>query len=1146
MLITLLYVMKNSLSSLLLLFGILLCSACTIENPDGPGSGTNYNWETATAEELEENLKQCCKENNGDINAIVAELKKNKNIESASPSADNTSVIVKFKNSDDYAVYPIFKMADPFDEEDSYEEGAYSLDSFQANSFEGSTKADSRNKIAVFNYFSNDLSRNTQNKMLEFMMNDMKSHGFRVAYYPYEKMTISNLCNVCSNEKDYVAVIFITHGFTVGYNSYFVLGEEYDRCKNDADYKRLVGPDEAQQKVPWSVRFWNQGFGAFNFDARYDCAIDVSKIKFWAHTILYMGSCDAFRNDEPMGTSIGWDSNNVTAQAHVTLLMYNLMRGKSLANALDQQESPYYNPNPYYAYTGDQVDTWTKDPITNAKMKCAFRGGYAITPYGAESITSFPNYYKDGLISVKSYISKGPLFLSDKSRKVSFSLGNAAGLGGDAIDYPDKLYLTLTPLRSDESPQLYMLKEKKGSPGEYGVVEFKFSDNGLFVVSAFADEGLTKEILFRKPMVFVRAKPFKENGDDEEMETAEPTEGDLIDLGLSVKWASCNLGASEPQEPGDYYAWGETQTKSTYNWSTYKWCNGTETSLKKYCTQSTCGTVDNKISLDLSDDAAYANSQGKMRMPTSEEWRELRDNCTWTKTHYKERAGYLVSSPSTGNAIFIPCNGLKVTDILNDDASYYWGADLNAEVSSSAEAFLWPSIMKWTRCDGLGVRPVANTQANDNPEVETIAVNGISFKMVRVEGGTFTMESDFLASPQTVTLKDFSIGQTEVTQELWEAVMGYNPSGHKGKKLPVESVSWNDCQKFLKELNSLSGKTFSLPMMAEYEYAARGGQKTHNYQFAGSNEVDDVAWYLDNSDNQTHPVALKMCNELGLYDLSGNVWEISCDYSDDGLHRTFGGCASNPREEVTITSCVSITADEAYSGIGFRLAISDGPNVDVPTTPTPEDIDLGLSVKWASFNLGASKPEEYGDYFAWGETEPYYSSLNPLKWKPGKEKGYDWKSYKWCKGEYNTLTKYCYNSSYGYNGFFDNKTVLDLEDDAAHFLLGNKWRMPTMSEVNELTEKCKWQWIYLNGVKCCKFTATNGNSIILPAAEGWYKTEFSEPEVEDAHDGAYHISTLSSGEPYTARCFSIRSDVVGCGYTNRTQGLPIRPVCPKD
>ncbi|MDY4512770.1 MAG: hypothetical protein SPE10_04900, partial [Paludibacteraceae bacterium] len=112
---------------------------------------------------------------------------------------------------------------------------------------------------------------------------------------------------------------------------------------------------------------------------------------------------------------------------------------------------------------------------------------------------------------------------------------------------------------------------------------------------------------------------------------SDPANGhEYVDLGLSVKWATCNVGASKPEEYGNYYAWGETTTKSTYNWSTYKWCNGSKTTLTKYNTSSSYGTVDNKTVLELADDAARANWGGAWRMPTDAEWTELRENCTWT------------------------------------------------------------------------------------------------------------------------------------------------------------------------------------------------------------------------------------------------------------------------------------------------------------------------------------------------------------------------------------------------------------------------------------------------------------------------------------------------------------------------------------
>ena len=159
-------------------------------------------------------------------------------------------------------------------------------------------------------------------------------------------------------------------------------------------------------------------------------------------------------------------------------------------------------------------------------------------------------------------------------------------------------------------------------------------------------------------------------------------------------------------------------------------------------------------------------------------------------------------------------------------------------------------------------------------------VNGVSFKMIAVKGGTFQMGSDdgYNAVHQ-VTLSDYYIGETEVTQELWNAVMGSNPSYFYGNmQRPVETVSWNDCQTFISRLNELTGETFRLPTEAQWEYAARGGYKSKGYTYSGSNAIDDVAWHWYNSDRTTHPVKTKAPNELGIYDMSGNVWEWCSDW----------------------------------------------------------------------------------------------------------------------------------------------------------------------------------------------------------------------------------------------------------------------------
>ena len=163
--------------------------------------------------------------------------------------------------------------------------------------------------------------------------------------------------------------------------------------------------------------------------------------------------------------------------------------------------------------------------------------------------------------------------------------------------------------------------------------------------------------------------------------------------------------------------------------------------------------------------------------------------------------------------------------------------------------------------------------------------------MVYVEGGTFTMGAtkeqghdveSYEKPAHQVTLSSYYIGKYEVTQELWQAVMGKNPSGFKGDaRRPVERVSWDDCQEFITKLNRLTGKRFRLPTEAEWEYAARGGKWSRDYKYAGSNNLDAVAWYDGNSANTTHPVGQKSSNELGIYDMSGNVYEWCLDWWGD-------------------------------------------------------------------------------------------------------------------------------------------------------------------------------------------------------------------------------------------------------------------------
>ena len=228
---------------------------------------------------------------------------------------------------------------------------------------------------------------------------------------------------------------------------------------------------------------------------------------------------------------------------------------------------------------------------------------------------------------------------------------------------------------------------------------------------------------------------------------------------------------------------------------------------------------------------------------------------------------------------------------------------------------------------------------------ETITVNGVSFTMIKVEGGTFQMgatseqggDADSDEKPvHSVTLSDYYIGETEVTQELWQTVMGSNPSYSKGSQRPVERVSWNDCQEFITQLNRLTGKNFRLPTEAEWEYAARGGNKSQGYKYSGSNTIGNVAWYGDNSNSQTHNVKTRSPNELGIYDMSGNVWEWCQDWKGNynsgsqtnptgpssGSYRVYrGGSWFNGARLCRVSNRRDSNPDDRNGYLGLRLCL---------------------------------------------------------------------------------------------------------------------------------------------------------------------------------------------------------------------------------
>ena len=223
-----------------------------------------------------------------------------------------------------------------------------------------------------------------------------------------------------------------------------------------------------------------------------------------------------------------------------------------------------------------------------------------------------------------------------------------------------------------------------------------------------------------------------------------------------------------------------------------------------------------------------------------------------------------------------------------------------------------------------------------------LTVNGIRYEMAKVEAGTFIMgatsemqdpDKDEKPIHQVILTKNYFMGKTEVTQALWEAVMSNNPSSFKGNNKPVERVSWDECQTFISKLNAVTGRRFRLPTEAEWEFAARGGNYSHRYQYSGSNSLYEVAWFADHT---THDVATKQPNELGLYDMSGNVREWCSDwfgaYSSNTQYDPIGPTSGSYRVSRG-GSYVNIprfcrSSDRSHLGslcyfLGLRLALSE-------------------------------------------------------------------------------------------------------------------------------------------------------------------------------------------------------------------------------
>ncbi len=398
---------------------------------------------------------------------------------------------------------------------------------------------------------------------------------------------------------------------------------------------------------------------------------------------------------------------------------------------------------------------------------------------------------------------------------------------------------------------------------------------------------------------------------------------EYVDLGLpsGVMWATCNVGAANPEDYGEYYAWGAI----TPDGSNGEWMEDIDGNPER--------------------DVATSELGGNWRMPTLEEIKELKEYCNWEFTERNGQAGYTVTGPN-GNSIFLPASGYQNDDGYEevDRYSIIWSSTPFAPGIAYA-LFIGEDWQKHECVDysnavvKFNVRPVISKTSDKDSDIYfangTLYVNGVEYPMITMPGGYFNMGSErsFDERPcHEVYLTPYRIGQFEVTQDIWKAVMDSNPSKFKGDRLPVENVSWNDCIAFIDKLNSITGQNFTLPTEAQWECAAKTVEG--EYTYSGSDDCDDVAVY---DCDRTYEVGSRASNDYGLYDMSGNVWEWCSDNygeydpGDDvdpqgpssGETRVLRGGSWDSSSEMYCTTTYRnfYTPDIRSSSFGFRLCL---------------------------------------------------------------------------------------------------------------------------------------------------------------------------------------------------------------------------------
>ena len=537
----------------------------------------------------------------------------------------------------------------------------------------------------------------------------------------------------------------------------------------------------------------------------------------------------------------------------------------------------------------------------------------------------------------------------------------------------------------------------------------------------------------------VRAVRVSGGGSSTEPVTSSP---EAVDLGLSVPWATFNVGATSKEKTGTYFAWGETAKKSTYTWANYKHASGSAT---------TCKDIGANISANTMYDVAAKEWGGEWRMPTEGEIDELISKCTWTAATVSGVKGYTVKGPS-GKSIFLPFGGCSYDggNYGSGSYAYYWSSEVSAGATGSTVYALYPkSGVKTTKASikrrtGALIRPVKGAFAPAPPPLPPAAKSpdlvdlGLSVKWADQDvyadcpgelGGLFAWGETATKSTYTWANYKHASGTAATAKNI-----GSNISG-TGYDVAASQVDCEMCLPTVEQWQELFSKcTFKVVTESRWN---------------GSGYVDGKAYEVKGPNGNTITLPLGGCSYDGK-DYGENSYTYFWTANNDAT-------VSKAKAAYLTTSARSVTAIQRRTGAYVRGVEKKSSVTPTPTpTPsgTPEAVDLGLSVPWASFNVGASSKEQTGTYFAWGET--------------AKKNTYTWANYQHASGSATT----CKNIGTNISG--------NSNYDAARKTYGNDWRLPTESELNELMTKCTWTEATVNSVKGYTVKGPSGKTIFLP------------------------------------------------------------------